>query len=87
MTASITLACGVVGREAAQTVLSENLSPLRVEGAIRATPADAGAALFMHAGVRARADCASIETLKAEGWTIEHENVWGGALMRRELDA
>lgn len=41
----------------------------------------------MHAGVRARADCASVETLKAEGWTIEHENVWGGALMRRELDA
>jgi hypothetical protein len=76
-----------VGAETASIALSDNLSPLRVEGAIRATPADAGAALFMHAGVRARADCASIETLKAEGWTIEHENVWGGALMRRELDS
>lgn len=64
-----------------------NRNPSVREGAIRATPADAGAALFMHAGVRARADCASIETLKAEGWTIEHENVWGGALMRRELDS
>ena len=70
---------------APSTVLS-NLNPLPGGGAIHAVP-PTRAALFMHAGVRARADCASIETLKAEGWTIEHENVWGGALMRRELDA
>jgi hypothetical protein len=49
--------------------------------------AGGGGFLYRHAGVRARADCASIEALVAEGWTVEFVNRWGGALLRRELDA
>jgi hypothetical protein len=43
--------------------------------------------LYRHAGVRARVDSPSIADLVAEGWTVEFTNRWGGALLRRELDA
>ena len=43
--------------------------------------------LYRHAGVQSRADSPSIEALVAEGWTVEFTNRWGGALLRRELDA
>lgn len=43
--------------------------------------------LYRHAGVRARVDSPSIADLVAEGWTVEFVNRWGGALLRRELNA
>lgn len=40
--------------------------------------------LYWHAGVRARTNSPSVADLKRDGWTVEHENRWGGALCRKD---
>jgi hypothetical protein len=41
--------------------------------------------LYVYAGTKSRADTPSIAELLAAGWTIEHTNRWGGALMKLEV--